>query len=218
VSKSLIPFILAAASFLLSHGYRAALPNPSFAASFIQLGWALVTVAFGILLTESLRKPLLEIFIPDPPDRAGEDNLEWVHFGVRSVKRKLLLTETARRVEVEIIVSGIAHTMRWQAVSRDSPPQYRDIPCGKEALVPFAIRSFRDGEVRYGVHLDKNICYLTDERFLILSQGDYRLPPDMEHNVDIIIRREGQGIHEFSLRFDCARLGKGQMRLVSSLK
>ncbi len=170
-----LTFLLFGASVSVAFGLYALMGNLELARFFFFLAGVFLLASVWLVIRRTVR---FEVFVPRPTeDRAEETYLQWVHIGIRH-KGPLGFfgADAAMGCRVRVVLNGAVHKMRWQAATGIEPLESRDIGPGEEELVPFLVESSRDGEIRYGVPLEKGVCYLTGENFLILHHGDVTVP------------------------------------------
>ena len=146
--------------------------------------------------------PELVIGLPDEPDQASQQDLEWLHLEVRNVGLSTAkgLPITAREVHIRVVIDGVGperHLM-WSGGAFGHVRPITDIRAGWPARVPLLIRDHRpvrantsgmpDPLRQIGTSarvLDTGRCVLTDAEMLTQGSAGLELDPGL-HILDVI--------------------------------
>jgi hypothetical protein len=142
-------------------------------AKFIVVAGLASIISLGIVLIELIWKPIrsflqrpsIRIAVADPPNKAGENWLEWIHLKVENAARTV-----AHDARLWAHIDGERQDLVWATKTQTGPQANQDLQQGHPLDVPLVIRGRQDFTLpRYcpNLSLQGDVCYLSGNQLLI---------------------------------------------------
>jgi hypothetical protein len=153
-------------------------------------------------------EPRVEIRIPNQPNRAAEDWLEWIHVEAEAFERDGVDAVMSARIGEQ------TYSLRW--ATDEGPRESRTLHVGRKAYVPLVLRYHSDtliGTHVAGTNIKTDTCYVTDEQFLIHRNATATLANNHRYRIEVTVTYGGGHMTSASFWLNVPLPGAGMLEL-----